>query len=167
MRPERGTSLSTQRLSAATRGSPKAIEDGTYGFIAVNFANGDMVGHSGDLGAAVRAVEALDRHVDRVLDSAVGAGYSVLLTADHGNCDLMVDPETDEPHTQHTTNPVPLLVIDEVRRVLAPAGSLADVAPTALQLMGIDVHWATSGRSLLAKAIPFKPLAVLDRLDAA
>jgi 2,3-bisphosphoglycerate-independent phosphoglycerate mutase len=145
----------------------RAIGEGGYGFIVVNFANGDMVGHTGDLRAAVRAVEALDRHVGRVLDAAVAAGYSVLLTADHGNCDLMVDPETDEPHTQHTTNPVPLLAVDEVRWVLAPSGGLADVAPTVLQLMGLEVPEAMSGRSLLIKPMPSRPLPGLERLDAA
>jgi 2,3-bisphosphoglycerate-independent phosphoglycerate mutase len=110
----------------------EAIGSGSYGFIVVNFANGDMVGHTGDERAAIRAVEALDREAGRVLDAAVANGYSAILTADHGNCDLMVDPETDEPHTQHTTHPVPFLVVDESRWVLAPSGSLADVAPSVL-----------------------------------
>ncbi|MEA3274832.1 MAG: 2,3-bisphosphoglycerate-independent phosphoglycerate mutase [Pseudomonadota bacterium] len=144
----------------------KAVGEGRFGFIVVNFANGDMVGHTGDMRAAVQAVEALDREVGRVLDVAVGAGYSVLLTADHGNCDLMVDPETDEPHTQHTTNPVPLLVVDETRWVLA-AGGLADVAPTVLQLMGMEPPQAMSGRSVLVKPLPSKPVPALERLNAA
>jgi 2,3-bisphosphoglycerate-independent phosphoglycerate mutase len=144
-----------------------AIREGVYGFIVVNFANGDMVGHSGDMRAAVRAVEALDREAGRVMDAAVAAGCSVLLTADHGNCDLMVDPETDEPHTQHTTNPVPLLVVDEDRWVLSAAGGLADVAPTVLNLMGLDIPPAMSGRSMLIERLPSRPLPAVERLNAA
>jgi 2,3-bisphosphoglycerate-independent phosphoglycerate mutase len=144
-----------------------AVKGGGYGFVVVNFANGDMVGHTGELGAAIRAVEALDTQVGRVLDAAVAAGYSVLLTADHGNCDLMIDPETDEPHTQHTTNPVPLLAIHEERGVLAAAGTLADVAPTVLHLMGLEIPAATSGRSLLIRPMSGKLVPVLERLDAA
>ncbi len=145
----------------------QAISGGGYGFVVVNFANGDMVGHTGDLGAAVRAVEALDRQVGRVLDAAVAAGYSALLTSDHGNCDLMVDPETDEPHTQHTTNPVPMLVVDAQRWVLRAAGGLADVAPTVLHLMGLPACDAMSGTSLLVKPIAAQPIPALQRLDAA
>jgi 2,3-bisphosphoglycerate-independent phosphoglycerate mutase len=101
------------------------------------------------------------------MDAAVGAGFSVLLTADHGNCDMMVDPETDEPHTQHTTNPVPLLVVDQERWVLAPAGGLADVAPTVLDLMGIPVPDAMTGSSVLLKRLPAKPVPAVERLCAA
>jgi 2,3-bisphosphoglycerate-independent phosphoglycerate mutase len=144
-----------------------AIRSQQFGFVVVNFANGDMVGHSGDMNAAVRAVEALDRHAGRVMDAAVGAGYSVLLTADHGNCDLMVDPETDEPHTQHTTHPVPFLVVDEDRWLLAPTGGLADVAPTVLELMGLEVPQAMTGRSLLRERLSAKPLPAVEKLNAA
>jgi 2,3-bisphosphoglycerate-independent phosphoglycerate mutase len=141
-----------------------AIGGGDYGFIVVNFANGDMVGHTGDKQAAIRAVEALDRYVGRVLDAATAHGYSAILTSDHGNCDQMVDPETDEPHTQHTTNPVPLLVIDRERWLLAPHGTLADVAPTVLELMGIEQPEAMGGRSLLVEALAPQPIAALDRM---
>jgi 2,3-bisphosphoglycerate-independent phosphoglycerate mutase len=118
----------------------EAIKGGRYGFIVVNFANGDMVGHTGDMKAAMRAVEALDVQVGRVLDAAVGAEWSAIVTADHGNCELMVDPETDEPHTQHTTLPVPFLVVDQSRWLLSAGGGLADVAPTVLQLMGLPAR---------------------------
>ena len=140
----------------------EAIESEQYGFIVVNFANGDMVGHTGDLRAAVRAMEAVDTHAGRVLDAAVAHGCAVLLTADHGNCDLMRDPETDEPHTQHTTNPVPLLVVDRQRWLLAPTGTLADIAPSLLQLMGLPVPAAMTGRSLLLRALEPRPGLVLD-----
>ncbi len=145
----------------------EAIRSGHYGFIVVNFANGDMVGHTGDRLAAIRAVETLDREAGRVLDTAMAGGYSAILTADHGNCDLMVDPETDEPHTQHTTHPVPFLVVDEDRWVLAPAGSLADVAPSVLDLMGLPVPEVMSGRSMLIEPLAPKPVPVLERLNAA
>jgi 2,3-bisphosphoglycerate-independent phosphoglycerate mutase len=145
----------------------EAIGSGRYGFIVVNFANGDMVGHTGDSGAAIRAVEALDREAGRVLDAAVANGYSAILTADHGNCDLMVDPETDEPHTQHTTHPVPFLVVDENRWSLAPAGSLADVAPSVLTLMGVPAPAQMTGRSMLILPLPPQAVPALERLHAA
>jgi 2,3-bisphosphoglycerate-independent phosphoglycerate mutase len=145
----------------------EAIAAERYGFIIVNFANGDMVGHTGFLDAAVAAVESVDREAGRVLDSAVRHGYSALLTADHGNCDLMVDPETDEPHTQHTTNPVPFLVIDQQRWMLAPSGTLADVAPTVLDLMGLERPPEMSGQSLLLQALQPRPVAALERLAIA
>ncbi len=145
----------------------EAIRGGQFGFIVVNFANGDMVGHTGDRLAAIRAVETLDREAGRVLDAATAHGWSAILTADHGNCDLMVDPETDEPHTQHTTHPVPFLVVDENRWTLAPAGSLADVAPSVLTLMGLPVPEAMTGRSMLIEAQPPQPVPALERLDAA
>jgi 2,3-bisphosphoglycerate-independent phosphoglycerate mutase len=144
-----------------------AIASEQYGFIVVNFANGDMVGHTGRMDAAVHAIEAVDRAVGRVMDAAVARDYSVVLTADHGNCDLMVDPETDEPHTQHTTNPVPLLVVDEQRWLLAPSGTLSDVAPTVLHLMGLERPAAMMGRSLLRKALEAQPTAAMGQLKIA
>jgi len=145
----------------------EAIRSESYGFIVVNFANGDMVGHTGILGAAVRAVEAVDHHVGQVLDAAVAHGYSVVLTADHGNCDLMVDPETDEPHTQHTLNAVPLLLVDRERWVLGAGGTLADVAPTVLDLMGLERPAEMTGRSLLLEALAPQPIAALERIGVA
>lgn len=131
-----------------------AVETGDYGFVVVNFANGDMVGHTGNQAAAVKAVEALDREVGRLIAAAEHNGYSVILTADHGNCDQMVDPETDEPHTQHTIHPVPFGVSDTERWLLAPSGTLADVAPTVLQLLGLEIPAVMSGRSLLVRSLP-------------
>jgi 2,3-bisphosphoglycerate-independent phosphoglycerate mutase len=141
----------------------EAIGSGRYGFIVVNFANGDMVGHTGDLRAAIQAMEALDTQVGRVLDAATDAGYGVLLTADHGNCDMMSDPAGDEPHTQHTTNPVPLLVVDQQRWMLAPSGTLADVAPSLLKLMGLAIPSQMTGRPLLIEALPSRPGALSDK----
>ncbi|MCF7985690.1 MAG: 2,3-bisphosphoglycerate-independent phosphoglycerate mutase [Thiohalocapsa sp.] len=145
----------------------EAIAGEQYGFIVVNFANGDMVGHTGDKAAAVRAVEVVDREAGRVLDAAIGHGYSALVTADHGNCDLMVDPETDEPHTQHTTNPVPLLVVDGERWQLRPYGSLADVTPTVLALMGLSRPPEMSGAPMTLTPLPAQPVAALERIRMA
>lgn len=129
----------------------EALESGKFGFILVNFANGDMVGHTAVREAVIAAVEALDMHVGRVLDAAVEASYSVVLTADHGNCDEMVDPVTQEPHTQHTLYPVPCMVIDEANWHLLPGGDLSSVAPTVLQLMGLQQPSEMTGKSLLMR----------------
>ncbi|MCB1877213.1 MAG: 2,3-bisphosphoglycerate-independent phosphoglycerate mutase [Chromatiales bacterium] len=129
-----------------------AMASGRYPFIVVNFANGDMVGHTGIRHAVLRAVESLDQEVGRVLDGARRLGYSTILTADHGNCDQMIDPETKTPHTQHTRNPVPFLVIDDRPRRLLGGGGLANVAPTVLELMGLPKPDAMTGESLLAPA---------------
>lgn len=129
----------------------KAMRDEKYAFIVVNFANGDMVGHTAVREAVIKAVEALDHEVGRVLDAAAEEGYSVIVTADHGNCEQLVDPETGEPHTQHTTNPVPCLIIDQIRWQLSATGGLKDIAPTVLQLMGLTKPGAMNGKSLLIK----------------
>lgn len=114
-----------------------ALSSGKYGFILANFANGDMVGHTAVQDAVVKAVEALDREVGRVLDHAQACGYSIVLTADHGNCEQMIDPVTGAPHTQHTTFPVPCMVIDHEYKRLTTGGGLANIAATVLQLMGL------------------------------
>lgn len=131
-----------------------AIGKEEYAFIAVNFANGDMVGHSGIAEAAIKAVEALDREAGRVLDAATEAGWSVVLTADHGNCEQMVDPVSGEPHTQHTVYPVPCLIIDETHWQLAVGAGLSSIAPTVLHLLGLQTPDAMTGRSLLLNPIP-------------
>lgn len=126
-----------------------ALKSHQYGFLVVNFANGDMVGHTAVREAILKAVEVLDTEVGRVIDCAVEENYSVLLTADHGNCDEMVDPVTGEPHTQHTIYPVPCLVIDEVQWRLATGANLSSIAPTLLQLMGISQPEEMQGKSIL------------------
>jgi 2,3-bisphosphoglycerate-independent phosphoglycerate mutase len=130
-----------------------AIDSGAYAFIVVNFANGDMVGHTAVREAVIEAVRVLDRQVGRVIDAAVANGYSVLLTADHGNCDEMVDPVTGEPHTRHTCYPVPCLVIDEVPWTLSIGRGIEDIAPTVLALMGLPKPDAMHGRSILLKPV--------------
>jgi len=127
----------------------EAIKRGEYSFIVVNFANGDMVGHTAVREAVIQAVETLDREVGKVLDVAVSHGYSVVLTADHGNCEEMVDPITGQPHTQHTLYPVPCLIIDEVPWRLATGAGLSAVAPTILQFLGLPPGQGMEKHSLL------------------
>ena len=127
------------------------IRSHQHAFIVVNFANGDMVGHTAIRDAVIKAVETLDYEVGRVLDAAVEEEYSVVLTADHGNCEQLVDTKTGKPHTQHTTNLVPCMIIDQIKWQLAPEGGLKDVAPTVLQLMGLQQPGAMTGHSLLIK----------------
>src|SRR5258705_9429979 len=128
----------------------KAIAGKEHDFILCNYANGDMVGHSGVLAAAVKAVETVDQCLARVLTTADTAGATVLVTADHGNCELMIDPATGGPHTAHTTNPVPLVIVGEgaPRGHLRTGGSLRDVGPTILQLLGIEPPKEMTGRDL-------------------
>ncbi len=121
-----------------------------YGLIVVNYANADMVGHTGKLDATVAAIETIDRCLKRLVPAALAKGGRALITADHGNAEQMLDYETGQPHTAHTTNPVPLLVADEARRGIRLAeGGLADVAPTILDLVGADQPKSMTGRSLL------------------
>jgi 2,3-bisphosphoglycerate-independent phosphoglycerate mutase len=130
----------------------QAIGFGRYAMMVVNFANADMVGHTARRHAILSAVKTLDDEVGRVLDAAETAGYSVLLTADHGNCEEMVDPLTGEPHTQHTTYPVPCLVMDQDNWKLSCQGGLSNVAPTVLELMGIAPPDDMTAPSLLLKS---------------
>jgi len=127
----------------------EAMQSGGYDFIVVNFANGDMVGHTAVRDAIIEAVEVLDREVGRVLAAAIASQFAVVLTADHGNCDEMVDPDTGKPHTQHSTHPVPCLIIDPEVKTLAQGGNLSAIAPTILQLMGIPRPEAMTGNSVI------------------
>jgi 2,3-bisphosphoglycerate-independent phosphoglycerate mutase len=116
-----------------------AIEKREHEFILCNYANGDMVGHTGSMPATIEAVETVDRCLARVLKSADAAGARLLITADHGNCEMMIDPETGGPHTAHTTNPVPFIVVDpEGNRPLRGGGALCDVGPTLLTMLGLE-----------------------------
>jgi len=128
-----------------------AIERRSHDFILANYANGDMVGHTGKLPAVVRAVETVDSCLARVIASAEKGGASLIVTADHGNCEMMIDPGTGGPHTAHTTNPVPLLLMDGgFRGALRPGGALRDVGPTILALLGLEQPGAMTGRDLRA-----------------
>ena len=136
--------------SGVTTAVVDALESRCQDVIVVNYANPDMVGHTGDLNAAVAACEAVDQGLLRVLKALRQVGGSLLLTADHGNCEMMIDPETGDPHTAHTTNPVPLALVDGPRNAcFAAGGRLADLAPTLLHLKGVDPSPGMTGRNLL------------------
>jgi 2,3-bisphosphoglycerate-independent phosphoglycerate mutase len=124
------------------------IEAREHDFILANYANADMVGHTGVLPAVIAAVEAVDQALDRILASAERAGATLLVTADHGNCELMIDPKTGGPHTAHTTNPVPFVLARGPAAGLRGGGSLRDVGPTLLRLMGLEPPPEMTGRDL-------------------
>ena len=126
-----------------------AIDSGKYDLIVLNYANPDMVGHTGSLPAAIKAVETVDTGLGRIADAIERAGGALVVTADHGNCELMRDPETGGPHTAHTTNPVPLFLLGARNRALLTEGRLADIAPTLLELMDLPKPPEMTGKSLL------------------
>jgi len=119
-------------------------------FILVNLANPDMVGHTGNLRAAIKACEAADRALGTVSIAVRKAGGRLIVTADHGNCEMMMDPATGQPHTAHTTNPVPFIIAHDPAITALRPGTLADIAPTALALLGLDPPPEMTGRSLIA-----------------
>ncbi len=128
-----------------------ALEGGNFDAVVVNYANTDMVGHSGILSAAIEAVETVDACLARLEAAVVAAGGAMLITADHGNAEQMLDPDTREPHTAHTLNPVPTILVNGPASVKALRdGALADVAPTLLALLGLPQPAVMTGRSLLS-----------------
>ena len=142
MQPEMSSGEVTDRLV-------EAIDSGTYDLIVVNYANPDMVGHTGDLEAAMAACAAVDKGLARVVEAVERAGGAMIVTADHGNCEVMVDPETGAPHTAHTLNPVPVILVGGPEGARLDNGRLADLAPSLLQLMGLDQPQEMTGRSLI------------------
>ena len=129
-----------------------AIESGKYNCIILNYANPDMVGHTGNLDAAIKAVEAVDECVGKVVKAIKDKKANLLITADHGNAEQMIDYTTGEPHTAHTTNLVPLILVTEKEnQKLKPNGKLADLAPTILDLMNLEKPEEMTGESLLEK----------------
>lgn len=131
----------------------KKMASQKYKLVVLNYANSDMVGHTGDEKAAIKAVEVLDECIGRVCDEASKQGYHVLITADHGNSEQMVDPVTGAPHTAHTTNPVPLIwVAPEKANGRLKDGKLADIAPTILELWGWTKPDEMTGHSLLSRS---------------
>ena len=126
-----------------------AIASGTYDLIVLNYANADMVGHTGSLEAATRAVEAVDTGLGRIAEAIRAAGGALFVTADHGNAEMMRDPATGGPHTAHTTNPVPAMLLGAPAGATIDDGRLADIAPTLLALLGVAQPAAMTGRSLL------------------
>ncbi len=142
LQPEMNAPIVTDKLV-------EAIESGKYDAIICNYANCDMVGHSGIMEAATKAVEAVDICVGRVLAAVEKVGGEALITADHGNVEEMFDEETGQPHTQHSTLPVPFIFCSPRKGTIAPGGSLADVAPTMLHLMGIPQPAEMTGKNLI------------------
>ncbi|HEX7546444.1 MAG TPA: 2,3-bisphosphoglycerate-independent phosphoglycerate mutase [Gemmatimonadaceae bacterium] len=131
----------------------KNVEARAHDFTLVNYANGDMVGHSGNLAATIKACEVVDRCLERVIASAGKTGTRLLITADHGNCEMMIDPSTGGPHTAHTTNPVPFVIVGD-DSPLRSGGALRDVGPTALSMLGVEIPAEMTGRDLrVAEAV--------------
>jgi 2,3-bisphosphoglycerate-independent phosphoglycerate mutase len=130
----------------------KATEEGTFDVIIVNFANADMVGHSGKIEPTVKAVETVDACLGRIETAVRAKGGAMLITADHGNAEMMIDPATGGPHTAHTTNPVPFIVVaeDAKQYTLKPNGSLRDISPTILGMLGADEPKEMTGHDLRA-----------------
>lgn len=130
----------------------KATEDGTFDVVIVNFANADMVGHSGKIEPTIKAVETVDACLGRIETAVRAKGGAMLITADHGNAEMMIDPATGGPHTAHTTNPVPFIVVAENSKLytLKPNGSLRDISPTMLGILGIDEPKEMTGTDLRA-----------------
>ena len=130
-----------------------AIRSGGFDVIVVNYANTDMVGHTGSLGAAIEAVEAVDTCLGRLSEAVEDAGGTLVITADHGNAEMMRDPQTGEPHTAHTLNPVPFIIVNPPRDVrLLHDGRLSDVAPTLLDILGLPKPATMTGHSLIVSA---------------
>ena len=123
------------------------IEKGAVDFVCLNFANGDMVGHTGVMSAAIQACEAVDQCVDKVITAALANNYTTIVIADHGNCETMINPD-GSPNTAHTTNPVPIILVDKDLNKIEN-GVLGDIAPTILELMGVTKPDAMTGHSLL------------------
>ena len=143
-KPEMSAFEMTDKLVAA-------VGERRFHLIVVNYANGDMVGHTGKLDAAIKAAEAVDTCLGRLEDAVVAAGGMLLVTADHGNAEMMVDDESGQPHTAHTLNPVPLVLVNGPPRSNLADGGLADVAPTVLRLMGLAQPAEMTGRVLVGE----------------
>jgi 2,3-bisphosphoglycerate-independent phosphoglycerate mutase len=142
LKPEMSAAEVTEHFVAA-------IRSGDYALIVVNYANPDMVGHTGVIEAAVAAVEAVDRGLGAVLAAIREVGGAMIVTADHGNCEMMIDPETGGPHTAHTLNPVPVILVGGPPGARLHDGRLADLAPSLLELMGVAPPPEMTGASLI------------------
>ena len=128
----------------------RALDEGEIDLYVINFANADMVGHTGDLKATIEAVEALDTCLGWIVGTIERVQGAALITSDHGNAEQMIDPETGGPDTAHTGNPVPLILCDPAfRGQLRDGGALEDVAPTILEVMGLEQPSEMTGRSLI------------------
>ena len=144
LKPEMSCYTVTEKLT-------EAIRSGKYDLVVANFANPDMVGHTGVLSAAIKAIEVVDECMGKVVDAVESMHGNLFILADHGNADIMIDEKTGEPYTAHTTNPVPFILVSDEKHKLREGGCLADVAPTLLELMGIPQPKEMTGKSLLEK----------------
>ena len=144
LKPEMSCYTVTEKLT-------EAIHSGKYDLVVANFANPDMVGHTGVLPAAIKAIEVVDECMGKVVDAVESMHGNLFILADHGNADIMIDEKTGEPYTAHTTNPVPFILVSEEKHKLREGGCLADVAPTLLELMGIPQPKEMTGKSLLER----------------
>ena len=144
LKPEMSCYTVTEKLT-------EAIRSGKYDLVVANFANPDMVGHTGVLSAAIKAIEVVDECMGKVVDAVESMHGNIFILADHGNADIMIDEKTGEPYTAHTTNPVPFILVSDEKHKLREGGCLADVAPTLLELMGIPQPKEMTGKSLLEK----------------
>ena len=144
LQPEMSAPIVTEKVV-------EAINEDKYNAIILNFANPDMVGHTGSLPAAIKAVETIDECVQKVVDAMLAHNGTILITADHGNCEQMIDYKTGEPHTAHTTNPVPLILVTNNDALKVKSGKLADLAPTMLEILGIEKPEEMTGESILVK----------------
>ena len=144
LKPEMSCYTVTEKLT-------EAIRSGKYDLVVANFANPDMVGHTGVLPAAIKAIEVVDECMGKVVDAVESMHGNIFILADHGNADIMIDEKTGEPYTAHTTNPVPFILVSDEKHKLREGGCLADVAPTLLELMGIPQPKEMTGKSLLEK----------------
>ena len=138
--------MSAEGVLAAALAS---VNDKMHDLLIINFANPDMVGHTGDLEAAIRAVETVDDCVGTLVTALLAQDGHMLLTADHGNCEIMWDVEADSPHTAHTTSLVPLILVNGADAIKLADGRLADLAPSLLAMLGIKQPSAMTGNSLL------------------
>ena len=129
----------------------EAIKSDKYDVIIINFANPDMVGHTGVQEAAIKAVETVDTCVGNAVAALKEVDGQMFICADHGNCEQLIDYETGEPYTAHTTNPVPLILVTENNKLKIKEGKLADLAPTMLELLGIEKPEEMTGESILVK----------------
>ena len=149
--PQPGSQLPSQQVGPQRIAiDVEQIEAGTYDAIIMNYANADMVGHSGKIEPTVKAVETVDACLGRIEAAVRAKGGAMLITADHGNAELMIDPATGGPHTAHTTNPVPFIVVAENAKqfTLKPGGSLRDISPTMLGMLGVDEPKEMTGADL-------------------
>ena len=144
LKPEMSCYTVTEKLT-------EAIRSGKYDLVVANFANPDMVGHTGVLSAAIKAIEVVDECMGKVVDAVESMHGNIFILADHGNADIMIDEKTGEPYTAHTTNPVPFILVSDEKHKLREGGCLADIAPTLLELMGIPQPKEMTGKSLLEK----------------